>query len=222
MLELNPTKLNIFTNGENFENQVSMAGEMMLNDEMKFSGDLALTLYQRTNPHYKIEQDSNHLKTLIGGGISSKDINSYKLINAAQIRSQVKYTIEKKDSLKHQSNYHFFELPVCKNGTERWHINYLNPNRETEFEVPFPVSEDYDFTILLPEGVKLVNSAENIEVTSDFGEVLISINQDENIIVVRRMLHIRTNSIPVSSFTEFKEMLDVWNDTKYRELVLKR
>jgi hypothetical protein len=113
-------------------------------------------------------------------------------------------------------------VPVCKNGTEKWHISYLNPIRDTDIEVPFPVSEDYDLTILLPNDVKLVNQVENIEVISDFGEVLISIKQDENAVVIRRMFHLRTNSIPVSSFSQFKEMLDVWNEKKYRELVLKR
>lgn len=227
MLELNPAKLNIFINDENFENQVSMAGEMILDDDMKFTGNFALSLFQKANPYYKFKQDSNHVKKLLGGGIASKDIKSkdiksFELVSSAQVRSQIKYEIEKKDSLRHQANYHFLELPACKNGTESWHITYLNPSRETEFEVPFPVSEDYDLTILLPEDVKLVNPIENMEVTSDFGEVLISIKQEENVVMVKRMFRASTNTVPVSSFSDFKEMMDIWNDKKYRELVLKR
>ena len=222
MLELNPSKLNVFANTENYENQVSMTGEMILDSDMKLTGNAELTIFEKANPYYKIIEDSSHVKKLIGGGFSKGDIKSFELINCAQVRSNIKYNIEKKDSLRNQSNYFFFDLPVCKNGTESWHINYINPNRDTEFEIPFPVSEHYDFTIMLPEDVKLVNQVENIEVTSDFGEVLISIVQEENAIVVKRMLRVSTNTVPVSSFADFKEMLDIWNDKKYRELILKK
>jgi len=222
MLELNPSKLNVFANTENYENQVSMTGEMILDSNMKFTGNVELTIFEKANPHYKIIEDSSHVKKLIGGGLSKEDIKSFELINCAQVRSSIKYNFEKKDSLRNQSNYFFFDLPNCKNGTENWHINYLNPNRDTEFEIPFPVSEHYDFTIMLPEDIKLVNPAENIEVISDFGEVIISIVQEENAIVVKRMLRVSTNTVPVSSFADFKEMLDIWNDKKYRELILKK
>jgi hypothetical protein len=44
-------------------------------------------------------------------------------------------------------------LPLCKKGTDSWHISYLNAERKTPFEVPFPVDEQYDFTFSIPENM---------------------------------------------------------------------
>ena len=222
MLELNPSKLNIYSIQENFGNKVIMNGNIYVNDSLQITGNADLILFEKTNPYYQLFQDSSYSKKLIGGGVSSKDITAYDIINTAQARSNVSFEFKNKDTLKHQGNYYFFELPMCKNGVESWHINFLNSDRKTDFEIPFPLNEQYSFSIALPEDMELINPVEIIEHSNDFGEVIISNIQNDTAITVKRMFRISENTIPVSSYSEFKEMLDIWNEKKYRELILKK
>ncbi len=222
MLELNPSKLNIYSIQENFGNKVIMNGNIYVDDSLQITGNADLILFEKTNPYYQLFQDSSYSKKLIGGGVSSKDITAYDIINTAQARSNVSFEFKNKDTLKHQGNYYFFELPMCKSGVESWHINFLNSDRKTDFEIPFPLNEQYSFSIALPENMELINPVEIIERTSDFGEVIISNIQNDTAITVKRMFRISENTIPVSSYSKFKEMLDIWNEKKYRELILKK
>jgi len=222
MLELNGSKLNTYNIQENFGNKVVMNGKLSLSDSLQFTGTAEVILFEKTNPYYKLFQDSSYSKKIIGGGLSAKDIVSFDNINIAQVRSNLNFQFEKKDSLKNYQNYYFIELPVCKEGVESWHINYLNSNRKTDFEIPFQLNEQYSFTITLPEDMQLINPIEIIEHSTDFGEVIISNIQNDTAITVKRMFSISQNTIPVSSYREFKKMLDLWNEKKYRELVLKK
>ncbi len=222
MLELNAAKLNTYNIQENFGNKVIMNGNFSLSDSLKFNGTAEVILFEKINPYYKLLQDSSYSKSVVGGGFSNKDILSFDIINTAQVRSNLSYQFEKKDSLKNFENYYFMELPVCKNGVESWHMNYLNSDRKTDLEVPFPLDEQYSFTIALPDDMSLIDPIEIIEHTSDFGEVIISNIQNDTAITVKRMFRITKNNIPVSSYREFKEMVDLWNEKKYRELVLRK
>lgn len=222
LLELNPSKLNTYKIQENFGNKVVMNGKLTINDSLKITGSAEVILFEKTNPYYKLLQDSSYAKKLIGGGIPGTDITSFDIINTAQVRSNLDYQFEKKDSLKNYKNYYFLELPVCKNGVESWHINYLNSDRKTDFEIPATLDEQYSFTIELPEEMELINPVEIIEHSSDFGEVILSNIQNDTAITVKRLFRISKNRIPVSSYQELKEMLDLWNERKYRELVLRK
>ena len=222
LLELNASKLNIYNIQENFGNKVVMNGTFSLNDSLKYSGTADVILFEKANPYYKFIQDSSYTKNIISGGLSGKDVKSFDIINTAQVRSNLSYQFDKKDSLKKLKNYYFLELPVCKNGVESWHMNYLNSGRKTDFEIPSALNEQYSFTITLPEEMELINPIEIIEKNTDFGEVIISNIQNDTAIVVKRMFNITKDRIPVSSYQEFKEMMDLWNEKKYRELVLKK
>jgi len=222
LLELNPSKLNTYNIQENFGNKVVMNGEIIISDSLRATGTTELILFEKVNPYYKLLQDSSYSKKLVGGGFSPKDVLSYDIINTAQSRSNLSYQIEQKDSLKNLKNYYFLELPVCNSGVESWHMNYLNSDRKTDLEIPFPLDEQYSYTIALPEDMKLINPVEIIEKSFDFGEVIISNIQNDTAITVNRMFKVSKNTIPVSAYFKFKEMLDIWNEKKYRELVLKK
>jgi len=222
LLELNPSKLNIYTIQENFGNKLIMNSSINLTDSMKITGNADLIVFEKTNPYYTLLNDSSSIKKLIGGSFSAKDISSFGLINTAQARSNLIYQFDSKDLLKHQINYYFFELPVCINGVESWHMNYLNSDRKTDLEIPFPLNEQYSFTITLPEDMQLINPVEIIEQSTDFGKVIISNIQNDTAVTVKRMFEISKNTIPISSYQEFKAMMDIWNEMKYRELVLKK
>jgi hypothetical protein len=221
-LVLNPEKQARTNINEKFENMTVMNASLQLDDSLKVQGKAELAVYERTNPFYKLNNDSSAAKQFIGGGLSSADIKSFKLINAAQTRSNIAYEIETKKPLRNQANYYFFDLPLCKNGSDVWHLTSLNAERTTPFEIGFAVNEQYSITIGLPSGVVLVNPVELSEMKTGFGELVLFMSQEGNKITVKKMLKLKTSAIPVSDYKAFKQMMDMWNDKKCRLVILKK
>jgi hypothetical protein len=222
MFVLNEKKPQIFKPKEKYLSKIELEGSFVLNDSMAVRGHAELLLSELANPFYKIKKDSSAAKQLIGGGLTAKDITSFKLINSSQVRSNIKFDFLQKQPVKNQKNYYFCNLPQCKNGSDSWHINYLSAERITPFELPFSVDEQCTLTFTIPDDVKLVNQLELTEVKTGFGELALSILQNGNKIIVKRNLTITEKVIPVSDYKVFKQMMDLWNEAKYRELVLKK
>jgi hypothetical protein len=219
---LNPEKPARTSVNEKFENMAIMSADLKFDDSLKFKGTAELAIYERANPFYKLKNDSTSVKQFIGGGLSTGDIKSFKLINAAQTRSNINYEIEGKKPLRNQANYYFFDLPLCKNGSDSWHIGSLSSERVTSFEIPFPVNEQYSFTIDLPHEMQLVNPIELTEMKTDFGELILFMSQEGKKITVKKMLKVSVTNIPVSEYKAFKQMMDLWNDRKVREVIIKK
>jgi len=221
-LVLNPEKQARTSVNEKFENMAIMSAILKVDDSLKLNGTADLAIYERANPFYKLKSDSTSVKQFVAGGLSAGDIKSFKLINAAQTRSNIKYEIEGKKPLRNQANYYFFNLPLYKNGSDGWHIGSLSAQRVTSFEIPFPVNEQYSFTIELPNEMQLVNPIELTEMKTDFGELVLFISQEGKKITVKKMLKVSITNIPVSEYKAFKQMMDLWNDKKGWEMIVKK
>lgn len=221
-LLLNPEKPARTGITEKFENMAVMSAELTMDDSLKMIGTAELVVYEKTNPFYKLKADSAAARQMTGGGISSSDMISFKLVNAAQTRSNVSFGIETKKPPRNQANYYFFNLPLCKNASESWHISPLNAARTTPFEIPFPVNEQYSFTIGLPANITLVNPVELTELKTPFGELVLFMKQEGNTITVKKMLKLTTSVIPLTDYKAFKQMIDLWNDKKCREVVVRK
>ena len=218
---INPEKFFVDPISEVFENQVISNGEITFDSTMKFSGSIEMLVTEKLNPYYKLKSDSSFVKSMIGGGISGGDIKSFEIINTAQYRSLAKVEVASKKPIRNQVNYYFWQIPINKRGTESWHLNYLNSDRSANFEIPEVINEQYSFEITLPANVELLNPQELIEITNEFGELVISTTQAENKITVKRMLKINKKEVNTQNYPDFKEMYDLWNDKKKSELVLK-
>jgi len=142
-------------------------------------------------------------------------------VNSAQTRSIIDFKIDRKEPIKNQANYYFMQIPNCNKGTEAWHMNYLVDKRDNSLEVPSTLFESYELTITIPDSLKLIGHPEKIVRQADFGKLSIEISQIGNRINIIRKVEINQQTIPVSSYKDFKEMIDLWNEKKYRELVLK-
>lgn len=221
-LMLNKDKPYITRDQHRYENKITMEGKFNLTDSMFMTGSADLLLSESVNPYYKLLQDSTSAKQLVGGGLSAKDIKAFKVNKTSQMRSEVKLDVEKKQPAKIQANYYFINLPFCKKGMDNWHINYFTSERLTPLEVPFNLEEEYLLTYTIPHGFKLINPLNLTELKAGFGELALSISQEGNTITVHRKLKISQQTISISDYKEFKQMIDLWNEGKYRELILKK
>jgi hypothetical protein len=206
---------------EGFENKVVTNGTLIFNDSLKYSGSCELLMTEATNPYYQLHEDSGNLKSFLKG-ISGKEILDTKIINMAQFRSLANLKFESKKPLENQKGYYFFELPVNKQGTDSWRINYLESDRTDPFEIPFIINEQYSYEITLPENTELINPVPLTEMKTEFGEIVLSTGQEGNQVMVKRMLVISDKIIEPGDYPKFKEMMDLWNNGNKRKLVLKK
>ena len=221
LLLFEPSKQMVENIQEKFENKVVTNGTFEFNDSLYLKGNIEILLTEGVNPYYAIKQDSGIVKSFING-ISDKDIHSLKVINSAQYRTLANLSIKSEKPLKNQAGYYFFELPVNKKGTDSWHVNYLHSERSDPFEIPFVVNEQYSYEISLSNNITLINPVDLIQIKTGFGELVISTERKENKIIVKRMLVINQKEITVKDYTDFKNMMDLWNDGNKRKLVLKK
>jgi hypothetical protein len=218
---LNPEKPLRIEKIEDVDNKIKLTGDLKFEDSLKFNGQIQLIVSGKLNPWFQIKKDSASVKKLISGGISEKDINKFEIKNLGQLRTETSYTIDRNTPMNNQNNYSFFTLPSCKQGIDSWHMNYLLEKRNSILQIPTLISESYDLTIQLPEGVNLTNSVEKTELKNEFGNLIVEISQNGNEVRILRSIEISQKKIPVSSYPKFKEMIDIWNERQFRKLVFK-
>lgn len=219
LFTLGPVNNTASTIKEKFENKVVTNGTIIFNDTMSYSGNLEYLLTEAANPYYSIEEDSTYIRKMMNG-ISENNILSSDLINSAQFRTLAKIDFEISDPLSAKADNYTWEMPVNKQGIESWHIQQLSSERVSPFEIPNPVNEQYNYTVSLPSGKKLVNPVELTDIKKDFGELIIYIGQKENKVTIKKMLWINRRIILREEYKDFKNMMDLWNDAKTRELIL--
>ena len=206
---------------EQVENKIKLTGGLKLDDSLKLNGQFQLLLSGRSNPYFDLKKDSSSTKKLISGGLSEKDILKSWIKGSSQLRSEVGFDIQQDTSLKRQKNYSFFTLPTCNQGIETWHMNYLMDKRNSILQVPMLISESYDFAIQLPEDMDLVNPVDKIEKHYEFGELIIEISQSGREVKIIRSIEISYREVQALDYQKFKEMMDLWNERQFRELVFK-
>lgn len=198
-------------------NEAVLTGELSLDDSLHLRGNLEALLRGRINPYYRIFQDKENVKGELGGLIGRKDISEYELKNSAQVRSTIGYTINRKEAFELMGDYLQLELPVLTGGFEAWHLNYLSASREAPLEVPFAITEKYNFTITLPSSVKWVGNPINHSLEAGFGSLGLDIREENGTILVKKTIIINEQMIQPSEYPEFKKMVDLYNsrDSKF-------
>lgn len=222
ILLFEPTKNYVESVDEKFENKVITNGDIVFADDFTFAGKMETSLSERTNPYYSFQKDSTYAKKLITGGISSKDIIETEIINSAQFRTLAKMTVTAKKPVKNQGDYYFWDIPGNKSGAGSWNLTYLNSERNTPYEIPFVLDEQYSYSVTVPANVQLVNQVELTERKTDFGKMVLSTTQNGNNIIIKRMLVLNRTLITTEEYPAFKEMMDVWNEKNFRKLILKK
>lgn len=210
-----------FENLESVSNNFTLKGVLSLDDSLKVSGKMDMEVFYGLNPYFKLKEDSAHAKKLLSG-ISEKDVEKALIVNCAMPRSTVEIEVSSKEPIKTKVDYFFYALPECKNGISEWNMTYLNSKRNTNLEVPFPISESYEITFTLPEGVTLVDQPEKIGRQTDFGKLNIEFSKTGNEITIIRSIEITSKFISVAAYEDFKEMIDLWNDKRFKQLILKK
>jgi len=218
LLPLNPQKPLNPANIESGQARIVTKGELSLNDSLRMTGKLVSELYDKCNPFFSLKKDEKKAKGLLSGA----GVKEAAVVNLAQERSTIEYTIGGKDSPREQAGYYFMELPYNGGGSKSWGMGYLNASRETALEIPYLLTEEYSYTLDLPAGLKLVNPTPRTDMTQGFGKLLVEIVQNNNRLSITKKLDLTQVKISPADYKAFKKMMDTWNDKNAWEIILKK
>jgi len=201
------------------EAEINVEGDFDLRND-KLLGNMLVELKNNSNPYFRFYSDSSAAKSIIKG-ISKNDIKSFEIKKMAIDESEISMSFETDKPEQVLGNYHRYKLPTASNGVDSWHMNILTKERTSPLEIPQLIEEKYEYKIVLPANANLLEKPKVKNLSNDFGSVNISIEQNNNEVTIVREITIKKTTISLSEYPKFKEMMDLWNNDKYRFLMYK-
>ena len=195
--------------------RADFTGNMKLDKRLKISGSITANLQGALNPYLVLLQNPDKANSIL------QNISSYKIEEISMNRSIA--NLEYRDEITdEQSGYLFFSLPLYKSGISSFHIPNLPDERLSPFKIKFPVSESYSYTIELPENINLVTPSFSKHIVNEVGEVIIRIEIQDEKLLIERSITLKTDLIPVKKYEYLRELIKLWNNSKYKEIIFKR
>lgn len=157
----------------------------------------------------------NHIKDLVSshGKTISTTLNKTTPRNV-----DVNFSCEKELSSTH--NYLLYQLPTVKKGVASWYMNSLNSSRKNQFELPYAVTESYNYTITLAPDMVLKTENKQTNIKKPFGALHISIAKNGNIVTVKKELQLTKVILSPSEYADFRNMINIWNDKNNNTLII--
>lgn len=120
-----------------------------------------------------------------------------------------------------QGNFTFIKLPGSNVGLDSYHFEKYNSSRNENLMLPHLFSEEFNYSINIPEGM-IFNTADiDKEIQNSVGSLSIKIIREGNMINVSRSISIDKRLITPEEFGDFRRLIIEWNDPHMRQIVLK-
>ncbi len=204
------------------ENKILAKADFVVDSLSAISGEMNLELMFATNPFLSMVTDQSYAKKLLYGGLSATDAETVKMVSSNTAKSVSTMKIVKKNPFKELSGYYRWELPSIKNGFESWHITYLDTERNCVLEIPFALTEEYEFTVKIPQNYTFINLKSNTEFKNNAGSVKIEFIPKGNTITVLRKLVVAEKEINPANYKDFRALVNAWLDQNQRSVVFKK
>jgi len=198
---------------------VSMSGTFMVSSDPKLTGELSLGITGSVNPYLGLIRDKNKMKNMVAGGFSRSDLKEIKLSQSSLGNSFQTYTVMDEKPFRKDSAWMYFTLPYCNAGTDSWGIKTLPSKRMQAVEIPFSGEENYEYSLTLPEGWSLFTPAGKTEISNNAGKYLFEVKQDGSKVTVSRKIKLTNRIISLENYSDFKALMDNWNDPRKREVI---
>lgn len=140
-------------------------------------------------------------------------------LNSADYRNaDVNFSAEK--DLSTTNGYLLYELPGVNTGIKTWYLGTLNSSRKQPYELSYPVTEIYSYTVTLSPEMTLKTKATNIDINKPFGKLHISIIPNGNRITVNKEIQLSKTILSPAEYQDFRNMYNIWNDKNYNTLLI--
>lgn len=112
-------------------------------------------------------------------------------------------------------------LPQVPGSIDDRHLNLVNAKRTTPVKLSTLVNESYSYNIEVPEDMRLAIQPKKTSIKNEVGELNLEIRQEGREIIVKRSIKINNDIIPAEKYKYLLELVNAWDDTRYRTLYLK-
>lgn len=144
-----------------------------------------------------------------------------KLISSDPYRIEINFKAT--DTLQKITENHFlYRLSESAKGVTSWQMNQLSALRNTPLLIPFPIHESYCYEITTKTPLNWKNKNFTLRFTKPVGQVTISYETQGNKLVVKREIAINQTIIPPKDYGHLKNLLDIWNEDNYKQLIISR
>jgi hypothetical protein len=167
-------------------------------------------------------RDNGKDKSVFTGSIGAGDLKDPMILNSSDKESAIRYPVEKENPIRKDSNIYVFALPVVSKGIENWGIRLLPQTRLTPLEIPSEMEENYEYTFSLPEGMSSFSPDKKLEINNAAGSFYYELTTDKTKVSVKKNIKLKKRLIPVAEYSEFKALMDNWNNEKFREIIFSR
>jgi hypothetical protein len=202
-------------------NRFAISGTLNLNTNLALNGPVRLELGGRLNPWLRIQKDTAYCSNLLSGIWGNATVNNISKGQQESDFSTWNFETQLKSAITEKAGHYFVKMPVTSAGSESWHLTELTTDRKAPLEIPFPISENYDLTLVLPDTLEMVTVPVKTEQKFAFGTISQSIEYEDNRVTIERKLEINRSVIKPEEYATLAEMIGEWNSRKYREIILK-
>jgi len=202
--------------------EVKIDGRFELNTEGVLAGRVAINVHGAKNPYLNYLDQSDNAQEVIQSTFPRHTIQAYDVKQFNNKGSELQADIEQKEIWKNQGDYYFLTLPESAYGIKGEHLNVLMEKRQTPLQLSRKINETYQYIVELPEGFVLTTPDVTKEHKNNLGSLSINMNEENNILKVNKTLMINKSFINPDEYSDFKELLDLWNNKNYQEISLKK
>jgi len=209
-------------NSGNIEPGVKVQGDFELTNEGTLAGRTEISVEGAKNPYLNYLEDVENAREVIESLFPGNTIQDYEVISFNSKGSELNADIEQKESLENQADYYFLTLPNSNYGIKGEYIRGLLDKRQTPFELSQPINETYEYTVQLPEEFTFIAPEITKNISNNLGSVSITVTRKNSTLKINRSLEIKKCVINPEEYSAFRDLLKIWKNDTYHEIILKK
>ncbi len=221
---LNNSKNNLHKskNYDRKDNKLCINTNLVINDDLSYSGNNNLNLSGKYNSYYEISNSNKAIENLISRAYKSISIKNSNLTFLSKEGCSANINFTSKEKLKTEHGYFRFTIPDFKNSFNSDHISLAIRNRKTPININYPFFESYTYSIELPENYNLITPEISQKLKNKIGQIEISLNKTAGKIILTRMLSINNAIIFPEEYRDLRNLIVKWQENHYRNLIFKK
>lgn len=146
------------------------------------------------------------------------DENGVRFDKAKIVTTSINATIDGKISKDETNTIYTFNLPGSAGYLDNFHLAINSILRTTPVKYAFPIEEEFDYEIQIPDKWQLFGNIKNISLKNDVGIVKISMQQKNNTIIIKRYIKLNLNQVDATKYAQMQELLVGWADESGKRL----
>ncbi len=195
---------------------------LTIDTAFRMSGMISAHFKGILNPTMALKRDKDYAKGAWNSFASAGFIRSCTIKTSTPEESVLEWEADCPTAFKKQDEYYFLELPVLKNGSAGFQMNYLNASRTAPLKIPFPLEESYTYSLVVPSGIHMLTEDKSTSIINQAGSVSVKISGSKRTVHITRKLRLITPNISPQQYEAFRVLVNEWNDMNNRRLIFKK